>query len=610
VQCKFQQYEDGTIGLKTENYNTNKELIIDPLVYSTFIGGSGNDKGTSIAIDHSGDAYLTGETQSANYPASVGSYQDTLHGIQNVFVTKLTSAGNGLVYSTFIGIGGAFDEEATSIAVDFNGNAYITGYAIPVYYPTTSGAYQAATSGGGTSAFVTKLSPTGSTLVYSAIIGEGVGNSIAIDSYGNSYITGWTKSSNYPTTNNAYQTTLGSSYGNAFVTKLNSAGSALIYSTLIGGSGNTSFETGDQGNSIAIDINGNAFITGQASSLNYPTTPGVFQTTFAGSNFDAFVTKLNPSGSELLYSSYLGGNSYDIGNSIAIDAGGNAYITGGTYSSNYPVTNGAFQNTLGGYENVFVTKMNPAGSALIYSTFIGGSGISNGGTSFGGYGDQGNSIIIDSSMNAYITGYTNSTDFPTTKDAFQTSLGGSQNQNTFVTKLNSTGSVLLYSTYLGGNGWDYSQSIAIDTSGNCFTTGYTNSSNFPTSSGAYQTTYGGGQYDMFVTKLNLSPATIVLTDGPFIPNKFELMQNFPNPFNPSTIIRYALPFSSSVKIEVYNMLGQKVRELLNGQKKAGYYEVNFNTTGLSSGVYFYMIYAQSVDGKSEFRDTKKMVLLK
>ena len=463
VECKFEQRQDGTIGLKAEIYDSTKELIIDPLVYSTYIGGNNYDSGNSIAIDSSGNAYITGWTESSNFPTTSGAYQITLAGAQNAFITKLNSTGSALVYSTFIG--GSGTDQGNSIAIDSSGNAYITGSA------------------------------------YSDL-------------------------SNFPVTSGAFQTSLKGNM-NAFVTKLNSNGSALVYSTLIGGSG----VRGDQGNSITIDGKGNVYITGYTYSSNYPTTSGAFQTTFSGnpSESNVFITKINSTGSALVYSSLIGDA---FGNSIVTDVSGNTYITGYA-SSDYPTTSDAYQITLGGEQNAFITKLNSTGSALVYSTFIGGSGE---------FGDQGNSIAIDANGNAYITGEIASYNYPTTTGAFQTTLGGFQNA--------------------------------------------------------------------FITKLNILNPTFVVSNSSNVPNKFELMQNFPNPFNPTTVISFALPFSSNVKIEAYNILGERVRELLNAQKTAGYYEVYFNATGLASGVYLYMIYAKSIDGKSEYRDTKKMLLLK
>jgi hypothetical protein len=392
-----------------------------------------------------------------------------------------------LFYSTYLG--GSGDDFGYGIAVDAVGNAYVTGTTTSTNFPTTAGAFQTA-SGGRADAFVTKLNPTGSApLVYSTYLGgsgdDGGRGGIAVDALGNAYVTGFTNSTNFPTTVGAFQTTYGGGFGDAFVTKLNPTGAALVYSTYLGGSDD------DEGLGIAVDALGNAYVTGVTFSTNFPTTAGAFQTASGGS-VDAFVTKLNPTGSApLVYSTYLGGSGLDEGLGIAVDALGNAYVTGDTTSTNFPTTVGAFQTTYGGgFRDAFVTKLNPTGSApLVYSTYLGGSG-----------GDIGWGVAVDAAGNAYVTGNTTSTNFPTTAGAFQTASGGSV--DAFVTKLNPTGSApLVYSTYLGGSGDDGGRRIAVDALGNAYVTGFTTSTNFPTTVGAFQTTYGGGIRDAFVAKI-------------------------------------------------------------------------------------------------------------
>jgi hypothetical protein len=255
----------------------------------------------------------------------------------------------------------------------------------------------------------------------------------------------------------------------------------------------------------------------------------------------------------LVYSTFIGSGVGAYGTSIAIDANENAYITGWA-EGYYPITSGAYQDTTLFGGGVFITKINSTGSALVYSSLIGDA--------------FGNSIVTDVSGNTYITGYASS-DYPTTSDAYQITLGGEQ--NAFITKLNSTGSALVYSTFIGGSGefGDQGNSIAIDANGNAYITGEIASYNYPTTTGAFQTTLGGFQ-NAFITKLNILNPTFVVSNSSNVPNKFELMQNFPNPFNPTTVISFALPFSSNVKIEAYNILGERVRELLNAQKTMKY----------------------------------------
>jgi len=358
-----------------------------------------------------------------------------------------------LVYSTYFTAGQA-------IAVDSSGNAYVCG--------------------GDT---VKKINPDGSALVYSTVIGGASCGGIAVDGAGSAYVTGYTTSTNFPTVS-PLQDTYGGAY-DAFVAKLNAAGSALVYSTYLGGSDE------DHGRSIAVDSSGNAYVTGQTSSTNFPTV-GSLQAANSG-NSDAFVAKLNAAGSALVYSTYLGGSSSDWGTGIAGDSSGNVYITGYTYSTNFP-TASPLQATKVGFDNdAFVAKLNAAGSALVYSTYLGGNG-----------SDFAQGIAVDGAGNAYVTGLTGSTNFPAVGPLQATNSGG---LDAFVAKLNAAGSALVYSTYLGGSGEDGGYRIAVDASGNVYITGYTYSPNFPTAS-ALQATMRGNS-DAFVAKLDAAGSALV-----------------------------------------------------------------------------------------------------
>jgi hypothetical protein len=478
----FELRKRNRVGFKLARFDRHRRVTIDPgLVYSTYLGGNSVDQAFGITLDSLGNAYVTGYTYSSNFPVTEGTFQDDFGG---VFVTKLNNSGSALIYSTYFGP----NATAYGIAVDTSGNAYITGYTVPILFPTTPGAFQ--TQAVSTSAFVTKLNSSGSTLIYSTFLSGGTydeGKGIAVDVSGNAYVTGFTESVNFPTTAGALQTTFGGS-SDAFVTKLNSSGSALIYSTFVGGSDD------DQGNGIALDSSGNAYITGSTNSVDFPITAGAFQTTSGGTN--AFVSKLNSNGTALIYSTFLGGSNLTIGDGIALDSSGNAYITGYTVGNDFPTTAGAVQTTWGGFPfgDAFVTKLNSSGSNLIYSTYLGGSGY-----------DWSSQIAVDSSGNAYVTGYTSSRNFPITAEALQATFAGDSSGccwDVFVTKLNSSGSALLYSSYLAGSGFDLGYGIALDSSGNAYITGSTLSSNFPVTEGAFQTTWGGS-FDAFVTKLNL-----------------------------------------------------------------------------------------------------------
>ncbi|MFQ5612200.1 MAG: SBBP repeat-containing protein [Anaerolineae bacterium] len=381
-----------------------------------------------------------------------------------------------LDYSTYLG--GVSVDHGRDIAVDAAGNAYVTGSTASSNFPTAN-PFQAANAGS-SDAFVAKLNPDGSTLLYATYLGGNQADSgagIAVDAAGNVYVTGQTASSNFPTVNPVQGANRGSD--DAFIAKLNPTGSTLLYATYLGGI----FD--DFGFSIAVDAAGNAYVTGLTASSNFLTV-NPLQPALDGSS-DAFVTKLNPTGSALVYSTYLGGDEVEAGYGIAVDAAGNAYVTGYTHALNFPTVN-PLQPTFGGYWDAFVTKINPAGSALVYSTFLGGW-----------WYDYGYDIAVDPSGNAYVTGFTTSSDFPTVNPLQPVAGGGGR--DAFVTKVNSTGSALVYSTYLGGNGTDDGQSIAADTSGNAFVAGVTASSNFPTAN-PLQSVHGGGLSDAFVAKLN------------------------------------------------------------------------------------------------------------
>ena len=379
------------------------------LVFSTYLGGRLGDYGWGIAVDSSDNAYVTGYTDSDNFPTQ-NAYRATFQGgYCDVFVTKLSSAGNSLIYSTYLG--GVSVEEAYDIAVDGSANAYVTGttdsYDFPILNP-----FQGTYGGGTCDVFVTKLSSAGSSLVYSTYLGGGnndCGYGVAVDSSGNVYVTGYTLSSNFPA-QNAYDPSFNGGSYDAFVTKLSSSGNNLIYSTYLGGG------DFDEGSGIAVDGSGSAYVTGVTGSSDLPTL-NPYQT-YQGSG-DAFVTKLSSTGS-LIYGTYLGGGDHDAGYNIAVDGSGNAYVTGTTYSTDFPTLN-PYQ-TYQGNQDAFVTKLTSSGNSLIYSTYLGG-----------GSWDEGQDIAVDGSDYAYVTGNTESTDFPTWNpyqtyqgygDAFVTKLSG------------------------------------------------------------------------------------------------------------------------------------------------------------------------------------------
>jgi hypothetical protein len=477
-----------SVGFEVAAYDSRYPLVIDPtLDYSTYLGGSaGGEVAAGIAVDSAGNAYVTGLTGSKDFP--------TLHPLQtsgSAFVTKLNAAGDGLVYSTYLGGSGSPSggDEGTGIALDSAGNAYITGYTFSSDFPTTPGAFQT-TAAGADNAFVAKLNAAGNALLYSTYLGGSNGVDlqvgIAVDVSGNAYVAGGTTSSDFPTVN-AMQPAYGGSE-DCFVTKLNPVGSGLLYSTYLGGSGQ------DKCTSIAVDSTGNAYVTGSNGSTNFPITGSVGK----GSGF---VTKLNNSGSGMIFSTEFGGisgnNGGAIGVGIAVDSSSNVYLVGGTNATDLPTTLNAFQTTFGGGNaDAFVMKLDSAGANILFCSYLGGSA-----------GEQGIAIAVDPSGKIYVTGNTNSVDFPTS-DGPQMSFGGG-NSDVFVAGIDpaSVGSgTLVYSTYLGGSGADHGFAIAVDSAGNAYVSGNAASAVFPTTTGSFQPTFGGGSNDAFVTKIGTTGA--------------------------------------------------------------------------------------------------------
>jgi len=502
-----------SVGFEIAAYDPSRRLIIDPtLVYSTYLGGSmGSTGALSVVADSAGNSYITGYTYATDFPTTPGVFHTNPPSPCNgcaiasaaVFVTKLNPDGSAPVFSTYVG--GSADNHVTRIAIDSADDVYITGYTDSSDFPTTPGAYQTVFLGKAEppglqsvyNAFVAELNPTGTALIYSTYLGSSNGtqaSGIAVDGAGNAFVSGST-GDGFPTTPGAFQTAYRATnpFFNAFVSKLNPAGSALVYSTYLGGSGEA------QSTGIAVDASGSAYVTGFSYSADFPTTIGAFDPVFPVKNQPdraAFVSKLNANGSTLVYSTYLGGLCDDAAYGIGVDTQNNAYVAGTTCSINFPTTPGAFETVVPfGPTNTafssFVTKLNPSGSGLVYSTYLDGSKYS---FTLG--------LALDSAGDAFVLGYTNSIDFPRTPNAMQP-VPAAFGYTSFVSALNPAGSSLLYSSYFGdltaaGYG------IAVDSSANAYIVGPA-SSGFPTTPNAFQPTNPGAQNgwsSAFVTKFS------------------------------------------------------------------------------------------------------------
>jgi len=461
------------------------------LAYSTFLGTSDYDAGYGVVVDDAGNIYVTGETGSASFPTTAGPFDASYGGgYYDVFVAKLNPAASGqdaLVYSTFLG--GSGDDRSWGIVLDSSGTAYVEGYTASSDFPTTVGAFDRSLHGGKWDVFVAGIDSSGTALRYSTFLGGSKNDypgGIASDAEGNVYVTGDSESSDFPVTAGAYDTSHGGWPSDAFVAKFRPAGngqSDLLYSTFLGGS------KGEHGFAIAVDGSGSIYLTGDTASPEFPTTAGAYDTEFNHSDAktDAFLVKVNPAGngqSDLLYSSFLGG-SYgdDQGRGIALDGSGNVYMTGQTYSTNFPTTQGAYDTGHNGSFDVFVARLSLTGSGqsdLLYSTFLGGSGQ-----------ESGQAIAVDASGRAYVTGYTWSSDFPTTDGAYDTSYNGGYYGDAFAARFSAAGDSLVYSTFLGGSASEIGRDIAVDGWGNAYVTGQTPSSDFPSTAGAYDSNHNG-----------------------------------------------------------------------------------------------------------------------
>ena len=531
VQASYVLRGSNEVGFAVAGFDHSLALIIDPtIIYSTYLGGSLADNILDIDLDSSANTYVTGWTDSINFPTVTGSYSTTTSSLtgRNVFVTKLNAQGSALAYSTYLGSTGS--DLAYGVAVDGSGNAYVTGYTdASSNFPTTTNLLPNRTRSN-EDAFVTKLNATGSGLLFSAFLGGNgpdVGRAITVDDSNNIYVTGATRSTNFYTSTSAYQRSYAGGFynGDAFLTKIHSdqSGNYIAYSTYLGGGGD------EVGTSIALDNLNNIYVAGGTISVNFPVftatgTTAVYQSQNGGGGSDIFVAKFNNAAEpQIVYATYLGGSGTDkvgiigfneAGGGVVADSDGNAYIAGRTEAqsnsqiNNFPiVATNALQTQpnrglCGVCPDGFVSKLNSTGNVLLYSTYLGG---------------RNNDFVQDIALNSqglvYVTGGTNSDDFPLKYPLTNNPV--SAYGSVFVAKLDTravtSNTTLLYSTYIPGSGGT-SHAIRVDNQGNAYLAGETGQTNFPTTVGAFQRTNAGG-LDGFVTKINdVNPCTLNASD--------------------------------------------------------------------------------------------------
>ncbi|MEL7356414.1 MAG: SBBP repeat-containing protein [Cyanobacteria bacterium J06560_6] len=476
VDGQYQLLGDNQVGFAIGDYDPAYALVIDPVLeYASYLGGSGLDAGTDIAVDAAGNAYLVGQTSSLDFPGTAGV---SAGGNSDIFVAKLNSDGS-LAYTTYLG--GSGSDWGTGIAVNATGQVYISGRTDSADLATTPDAFQRNYGGGTQDGLFFKLSADGRRLDYASYIG-GTGDDsaagIATDDNGNAYITGQTTSTDFET-RNALQATYGGNQ-DAFFVKVDAVG-GLVSATYLGGSGS------DRATDIAVDSSGRAYLTGATNSSNF-TTVNAYQSTYGGGDSDAFVAQFGDSnGTALAFATYLGGSGNEAGLGIAVDAASKAYVTGRTSSTDWQTVNALQESYGGGASDAFVTKYSAGGSDLLYSTYLGGSG-----------NDAGEDIAVDIIGSAYLTGQTGSSDFPT---ANPLQLGLAQREtDAFVTRVTPSGAKLTHSTYFGGSNADIGLGIALDAERDVYIIGQTASADLTLASSLQAA--AGGDSDAFIAKFS------------------------------------------------------------------------------------------------------------
>ena len=499
TEARFGLTSGSKLGIRTpEGYDVGKELIVDPLVYSTYLGGRFTDFARALALDGAGGVLVTGYTQSDDFPTTEGAYDRSYDGTweyYETFITRLSDDGSRLLYSTYLG-GGSFDMPF-ALALDGEGRAVVAGLTASSDFPVTEGALDGSLNINERDydGFVTKLSGEGNSLIYSTYLGgeypdfvralapEGGGDMIAV---------GMTGSADFPVTEGAYMTESNGN-GDAFVARINASGTELIYSTYLGG------VSWDDARGVASVGEGGVIVVGETACDDFPTTEGAMDRSFNG-GCDAFVARISSDGSSLNYSTYWGGSSYDYPWDLVGDGAGGVVFGGYTQSHDFPTSEGAYDRTFnGGVHDAFVVRMSLDDNSLIYSTYLGGG--DDEGAPGGGREEQKLGLAPDGSGGVVVAGYTLSNDFPVTEGAFDESHNGYL--DAFISRLNRDGSVLLYSTFLGGGDDDYARAVAPDGNGGVVVLGTTGSDDFPTTEGAFDRSFSiNGGCDAFVTCLS------------------------------------------------------------------------------------------------------------
>ncbi len=552
----------------TNGYDPSQTLRIDPLVYSTFSGGSGEDYSASLGLTITGSIVISGSTNSQNYPTTPGTIERMNAGLDDCFISKLDSTLSHLQFSTYLG--GEFNDYCQELKLDSQNSIYVTGSTESDNFPTTTNAYCQTHSGYRTKdCFVAKVNSSGSQLLYSSMIGtsaQDVSNAIIVDESDSScIITGSTSGTTYPVTAGAY---IPSSSVGCIITKFDINHPSLLFSTYVGGT------NGAEGNCIIkLPSDQSLVFAGETYSNDFPCTINAYDTSYNGGD-DAFIARINHDGSVLLKSTYLGGSSMDVIFKMVAFRDSLIIAVGGTYSTDFPHTLIAFDSIQHGRADCFVSVLNRNLTNLCYSSFFGGEGA-----------ESAVGLFCNNLDSIYIAGSTTSHIFPLSSNAFQHSYAGGDH-DCFVVRISINNQLNYYSTFIGGIYDDLGSDILANSSNRIILLGITSSSNFPITTTGYDTA-NNGQHDCFITQFTID-STYVQEASP-LPNSILLVKNFPNPFNSTTVIEFSLPKASHVKIELFDLLGRQIQTLSDQHQPAGTHRMLLNGSQLPSGQYFYRI---------------------
>ncbi|MDK9700297.1 MAG: T9SS type A sorting domain-containing protein, partial [bacterium] len=598
IEATFQLTDKNIFGITLPNgYNPDHSLRIDPLIYSTFLGGNSYDSGAGIILESDGSTTIAGSTESTNFPTTPGAYNRNYLGNDDCFITRFSTTGT-LVFSTYVG--GFGNDYCYGLCHDQTNGLVITVQSqYGAQYPNTR-SWGVAGSTGNFDCYITRLNNSGSQLTFSDRFGSSLldcPTAITCDSDGIT-VCGYTEGTNFPTTTNALFTSSRGGMSDWFVTQVSLDGTQLQYSTYLGSSGsstNVLFE--ESANSINSDHQGGVFITGTVNGPDFPVTLGAYDTTFNGfgDSTDAAIVHLSIRNSQIIASTYLGGIGRDMNADLAVIDTNFVYVTGATSSFDFPVVGPCYDSSHSDNRfNQYLVRISYDLSHIERSTF------------WGGIAFPGNSkLLIISDTSIIVCGVTDAQNLPTTSNAeSRTYLGGIF--DIYLVKFNRELTDLLYGSYFGGNDADGVSAKVCDEQGRLYLTGGTGSNNFPTTANAFDPTYNDTTQwgdDGFFTIFSI-PTTGLIEPTVNAPSTTQLLGNYPNPFNSSTTISYSLPKPGQVDLRLFDITGREVATLVNQRQPTGSYRVTLDGEHLSSGTYFVRMQA------GDFVKTQKMVLLR